>query len=169
MQILIYLILGKAQENDPNLKISRSFMDAIATLFSSTNKMIFEELPLWTIYPTKSRNQLYKAFKDIFEIGDKIFKASNVNPDPRFLNDGASNYFDIMHEDETGATFELSELEKNVAGIELIAAGVDTTSNAAQWVLWCMAQNPDVQVFISYNYIKHIKYNIVMLPTCQKS
>jgi cytochrome P450 len=32
-----------------------------------------------------------------------------------------------------------------VIGIELIAAGVDTTSNASDWLLWYMAQHPETQ------------------------
>jgi cytochrome P450 len=36
-------------------------------------------------------------------------------------------------------------MNKKVLGIELIAAGIDTTSNSAQWILLYMTQHPEVQ------------------------
>eukprot|EP00300_Choanocystis_sp_HF-7_P029008 c3524_g1_i1.p1 GENE.c3524_g1_i1~~c3524_g1_i1.p1 ORF type:complete len:531 (+),score=128.31 c3524_g1_i1:40-1632(+) len=138
-------VLGKRPEDvDP---LSRQLMDAADQMFRATNTMIFEELPWWKIMETKSKRAHDKAWDDIFRIGGEIFRKHNENKDPRFVNDGAVDFFDIMFENESleSSGFDYNETDRTVMGVELIAAGIDTTSNSAQWILFAMAQFPEVQ------------------------
>jgi cytochrome P450 len=131
---------------DPaTFKLNRDFMDAVDNMFLATNKMIFKEFPFWRWLPTTSRNSFYASMDTIFSFGAEIFADRTNNRDERYKDDGATDFFDLMIDDSPESITELTQQDKEVMGVELIAAGVDTTSNAAQWILLMMAQRPEVQ------------------------
>ena len=130
-------------EVDPR---TRRFMDAVNIMFRVSNKMLFGELPFWKIFNTQSKKEHDRAWDDIFQIGGEIFSDSVNDKDPRFVRDGVSDFFDIMFEDEKeDVSSTYTDIDRAVMGIELISGGVDTTSNAAQWILHILARNPEIQ------------------------
>jgi cytochrome P450 family 12 len=139
-------VLGKNAANaNP---VARRFMDAVDQMFKASNRMTFNEFPFWKWFETASKKEHHQAWDDIFRIGGEIFAQSRVNRDPVFATDGITDFFDIMDQDvdsARGSQPTMNKEEQTVMGIELIAAGVDTTSNAAQWIILYMAQNPAVQ------------------------
>lgn len=138
-------VLGKKPDHiDPSIS---SFMKAIDRIFRTTNKMMFGELPLWRFMNTATLKDHDQAWDESFHLAREVFLNSKKNRDVRYTNDGAIDFFDIMDVNESNDSNyrQLTEEERTLTGMELIMAGVDTTSNAAQWVLLCMAKNPDVQ------------------------
>jgi cytochrome P450 len=138
-------VLGKSHhEIEPT---TASFMKAVDTIFRVSNRMMFAELPLWRWFNTKSAQEHDGAWDAAFALGGKVFAEAHLNKDPRYVKDGVIDFFDIMDENENKDPDyrPLTPEERTLTGIELISAGVDTTSNAAQWVLLCMAQQEVVQ------------------------
>ncbi|CAE7702590.1 CYP27A1, partial [Symbiodinium microadriaticum] len=107
---------------------NREFMDSVDGLFRISDKMMFKE-------------EMFKHFDTMFALGGQLFASKNSNRDPRFTDDGVTDFFDMADTESD----KLSDADREIMGIELIGAGVDTTSNAAQWVLLAMAQLPAVQ------------------------
>ena len=134
-------VLGRTYETaDPTYS---RFMVAADTVFRTTSRMMFEELPFWLYFRTRSMREMYAAWDDLSTIGGKIFNSSK-DPSlqaPEFKNDGAQPFFSVMDLESE----PLTEGERTVMGIDLITAGVDTTSNAAQWAIVAMANHPEVQ------------------------
>lgn len=138
-------VLGKNRDQvDP---VIASFMKAVDRIFRASNKMMFGELPLWRVMNTKSRQEHDNAWDEAFRLAGDVFAQSKIHRDPRFLNDGVVDFFDIMDQEEGNESNnrKLTTEERTLTGMELIMAGVDTTSNAAQWIILCMAKNPEVQ------------------------
>lgn len=135
---------GKASVDPESLRRNRGMMDAVDEMFRVSNKMMFNEFPFWKWFNTSSKKELYASTDKLFELGAQIFHDRHNNKDERFVNDGATDFFDIITRDDfEGGALVGKDLE--VTGVELIGAGVDTTSNAAQWVILMMAQRPEVQ------------------------
>jgi cytochrome P450 len=122
-------------------------LDSVDRMFRSSNKMLFKELPLWKYFKTATRKDHDRAWDDVFSHGRTLYQSRHVDKDPRFVNDGTKDFFEILNEVDPDETEEqkLTDDERTVIGVELLAAGVDTTSNATQWVLYCMAHYPEVQ------------------------
>ena len=133
--------LVRGEVSDETRKLNRQFMDSVDSLFRISDKMIFKEVPLWRYFHTSSRQELFRSFDEMYGLGGQLFAARDRDRDPRFTDDGVMDFFDIADTESE----KLSVAERQVVGTELIGAGVDTTSNAAQWVLLLMAQRPEVQ------------------------
>lgn len=138
-------VLGKKTDQiDPSIS---SFMKSIDRIFRTTNKLMFGEIPLWRIMNTKTLQEHDNAWDEAFRLAREIFLNSKNNRDIRYTNDGIVDFFDIMDEIESNNSThrQLTDEERILTGMELIMAGVDTTSNAAQWILLSMGKFPDVQ------------------------
>lgn len=125
-------------------KLNREFMRAVDRMFLASNQMMFKEFPFWRWLPTASRRELFASWDLIFQMGGQIFANRTDGRDERYQNDGVTDFFDLMIDDAPESAV-LTEQDKEVMGVELIAAGVDTTSNAAQWIILMMAQRPEIQ------------------------
>ena len=124
----------------------QELIDAVDTMFRMSNRMIFEELPFWRLYPTKTLKAHDQAWDTIFRLAREFFAMKEGKRDPRF-DDGHPDFFEIMFEDSDKLQEheKLKDSDRSLLGVEVLAAGIDTTSMAAQWIIFYMAQHPEVQ------------------------
>ena len=121
-------------------------MNAVDKMFRTSSRLIFDELPLWRWFRTNTIEAHDKAWDDIFRLARGFFAMKEGERDPRY-KDGATDFFEIMFDDmdKLKESEKLSESDRTLLGVEVLAAGIDTTSMASQWIVLYMAQHPEVQ------------------------
>lgn len=113
------------------------FADGVKDMFFYSNKLIFKEPPLWMLgIETKTIKLHDKSWDTLMRIAPQLI----AKRDEIKVEDGVKSFMDYVLENT-----QLTQHEKDVTLIELIAAGVDTTSNAFQWILYQVAKNSEMQ------------------------
>ena len=109
---------------------TKLFMEPTLNLFTIYAKLI-TSLPLWKYFNTKDVQLLKLNQSNQINPMNKIFSRTSVN--------GLSRFQTIV------ANSDLNQSEKDVVFTDILGAGIDTTSNAASFVLYCLATNPEKQ------------------------
>ncbi|CAG9463548.1 unnamed protein product [Pedinophyceae sp. YPF-701] len=133
VSILLNLRMGALQPNPP--AATGEFAAAVEGMFRAGEKFMFS---LWPWDRSTALEESDQAWDDVFRIARK-FIAREV-PVMREIDDGSPSFFDIM-----ASTGKLSDQELEVMKMELVAAGVDTTSSAMVNILWALARSPEWQ------------------------
>lgn len=125
----------------------QEFIDAIGLFLNSVLSLSLLPVAFYKIYETRQ----YKYFVNAF---DKIYKFAELNVVWKIneLREKESQAKGSEGNGRTGGFFEfllcsgkLTEEDLLASVIDLIFAGVDTTSNTMQWALYLLAKNPDKQ------------------------
>eukprot|EP01100_Stratorugosa_tubuloviscum_P013611 TRINITY_DN6918_c0_g1_i3.p1 TRINITY_DN6918_c0_g1~~TRINITY_DN6918_c0_g1_i3.p1 ORF type:complete len:526 (+),score=208.63 TRINITY_DN6918_c0_g1_i3:45-1622(+) len=121
---------------------------SVVKMFETTEKMIFS-LQLWRYFNTPLKKQNFAATDNIFKVASKLMqesgigtgiKSSEIDPND-FINDGIENFLEhIIHSED-----KLSNEEIKAACVDMIGAGVDTTTNALMSTLYHIAQESEIQ------------------------
>eukprot|EP01100_Stratorugosa_tubuloviscum_P013609 TRINITY_DN6918_c0_g1_i1.p1 TRINITY_DN6918_c0_g1~~TRINITY_DN6918_c0_g1_i1.p1 ORF type:complete len:537 (+),score=219.24 TRINITY_DN6918_c0_g1_i1:85-1695(+) len=136
------------------------FIESVVKMFETSEKLLFS-LPLWKYFNTSVRKQHYESWDTIFRIATQLMqesgigtgtKSSKIDPND-FINDGVENFLEhIIHAED-----KLSIDEINTTCVEMVAAGVDTTTNALMSTLYHIAQEPEIQERLYNELMEYIK------------
>ena len=109
---------------------TKLFIESTLDLFSIWGKMMYS-VPLWKYFNTKLIKQLKRRQNDQIISLNQYLKRTSTH--------GASRLHTLV------ANSDLKQSEKEVVFVDILGAGVDTTSNAASFLLYCLATNPEKQ------------------------
>ena len=113
-------------------------------IFPMINSRITAPLPVWRIIKSAKDKELDKALEIIFKnIQQFIEEAKNrLNTNPS-LREKPSNFLEaLLVEQEKDGSFSDKEIIGNV--FTMLLAGEDTTSNSISWILYYLAQHPEM-------------------------
>ena len=129
---------------------AQEFISSIGTMLANIVSASLLPPALYKVYETQS----YKTFADAF---DKMYDYAELFINRRIeelrrKRERAATTGDASDEDDTATFFEfllasdmLTEEDLLSSVIDLLFAGVDTTSNTIQWALYLLSKNPDKQ------------------------
>lgn len=110
---------------------AKNFIKETRRLLSCWNDLV-NAVPFWKFVKNKKARDLEKVQKE-------HFAALRNYMDQQKQKFGVSRFQQIIDESD------LDEKDKEVVIVDVIGAGLDTTSNAAAFVLYCLASNPEKQ------------------------
>eukprot|EP01087_Luapelamoeba_hula_P014562 TRINITY_DN428_c0_g1_i1.p1 TRINITY_DN428_c0_g1~~TRINITY_DN428_c0_g1_i1.p1 ORF type:complete len:606 (-),score=103.80 TRINITY_DN428_c0_g1_i1:43-1860(-) len=116
------------------------FIEAVTGMFDTSDELVFG-VPLWKLYETPLLKKHYQHWDELFAIAAEL-QDDLTSTDENRYNDNVTNLMDHVR---NNGQEKLTETETNVTCAELIAAGVDTTANAAGFAIYHIAKNPEAQ------------------------
>ena len=109
---------------------TKLFIESTLDLFTIWSKLLYS-VPVWKYFETKLVKRLKQRQQDQITSLNQYLKRTSQNGETRFSTMIANS--------------ELKQSEKEVVFLDILGAAVDTTSNAASFLLYCLATNPDKQ------------------------
>ena len=130
---------------DSNNEEGEKFTKAAAN-FVKNISLILEALPLYKVFPTKPYKNYVNAVRDMHKLGESMMKArfdelqDLVKKGEEFLDSNRISVMEYLLIDG-----QITKEEALSQACDLLAAGVDTTSVTATYLLHHIAQRPDIQ------------------------
>ena len=114
-------------------------------------------LPAWfyKYYKTKAFKTFEESFMELYKFADELIEDKLIEIKRRvelgknFENSGELIPFLL-------STDRISEDEVSSSIVDTLFAGVDTTSNTMQWMLYLLAKNPDIQSRVREEVLREI-------------
>ncbi|MFD0962870.1 cytochrome P450 [Pseudofulvibacter geojedonensis] len=123
---------------------SDSLQQHLERIFPMINERITAPIPIWRFYKRNKDKELESSLKTIealvLEFIQKAKDRLTTNP---ALRENPSNFLEaLLVEKENASHFSDKEIYGNV--FTILLAGEDTTSNSISWVLYYLAQHPEM-------------------------
>lgn len=135
--------LGLITSDNPDEKVLR-LADAMSIFFQLSYE--FDVVPsFWKYYETKSFKKLMKTYDDITEI--------TIN----FIEESIKEFEKNKQQEAKSALEQLLKIDKQVAivmAMDMLMAGIDTTTSAFITILYHLAKNPNKQERLRQELIK---------------
>ena len=109
----------------------KNFIETAKALFTLWSEVIIKP-PTWKYFNTKKAKELKQKQKEQFEALTRYVELQKSKT-------GLSHFQKVMEESD------LCQKDKDTIFTDVLGAGVDTTTSAASFVLYCLASNPDKQ------------------------
>ncbi|XP_068713686.1 cytochrome P450 27C1-like [Montipora foliosa] len=146
--------LGLYQESPPEKAVK--FIEAVDTFMVQTQKIMMSGVStfLRRYIDTPALKKFFKACDDIVEIGE-YFISNKMKELKEMTEKGIEPSDEVVPLLTYLLTKEKLTLEEvNGLAIDVIAAGVDTTSTTLVWMLYHLARHPDVQDKIYQEFLE---------------
>ena len=144
---------------------AQTFIKAVGEFLSSLLGVGF--LPLWfyKIYETQKFKNFFNNFDTIYDYAElfierrmKAFEEQSRNLSEETERDRAG-FFEFLL-----SSGKLTKDDLLASVIDVLFAGVDTTSNTMQWVLYMMAKNPDKQKILRHEVLSVLGDSTIATP-----
>ena len=146
-------------------KEAQIFIKAVGDFLRSAVGVGF--LPVWfyKIYETQQFKMFFNNFDIMYEYAQLFIerRISELNAEPRDLSkpdDEKAGFFEFLL-----SSGKLSKDDLLASVIDVLFAGVDTTSNTMQWVLYMMAKHPVKQEILRREVLSVLGNETIATPT----
>jgi len=133
--VLLNKRLGTLKEEIPPLAVR--LLKATDKLFEVSHNTMYG-LPWWKYVPSKAYKELISCEDTIYEVFADYF--TKAKDDRTATKEGGNCYIDHIL-----ALDDVDERDKLVTLIDLVAAGIETTGNAAIFLLFNIMSNPSIK------------------------
>ena len=124
-------------------------------------------LPNWfyKIYETEQFKKFFNNFDTMYDYAElfierRIKELEVKSSDPLKADDDKAGFFEFLL-----SSGKLTKDDLLASVIDVLFAGVDTTSNTMQWVLYMMAKNPDKQEILRQEILSVLGNETTATPT----
>ena len=131
------------------------------------NVVVATFLPIWfyKIYETEQFKKFFKSFDTMYEYSElfierRIKELEIKSSDQQKADDDKAGFFEFLL-----SSGKLTKDDLLASVIDVLFAGVDTTSNTMQWVLYMMAKNPDKQEVLRQEVLSVLGNETMATPT----
>ena len=144
---------GSLKDSPPEKSIA--FIKAIGLFLD--NLMPASLLPTWIFkyYETKSFKAFDENFRELYKFADELI-VDKLNEIKRRVELGENVENSVELIPFLLSTDRISEDEVSSSIVDTLFAGVDTTSNTMQWMLYLLAKNPDIQSRVREEVLREI-------------
>ncbi|CAG0884942.1 unnamed protein product, partial [Darwinula stevensoni] len=129
---------------EPNLSKDsppQRMIEAVNDMFAAMNRTEFGTLPWWKFFPTPSWKKLVQSQRTHMEISLKFIDESIKNLKERRVDeDRDPSVLEILL-----SRTDLTQKEVLVMILDMLFAGIDTTSNTVAFTMFHLAKNPEKQ------------------------
>ena len=153
-------------------KEAQTFIKAVGDFLG--NAMGVGLLPTWfyKIYETQQFKTFFSSFDTMYEYAELFiqrkvneleehgYKSQTRNPSEPSKGDDKAGFFEFLL-----SSGKLTKDDLLASVIDVLFAGVDTTSNTMQWVLYMMAKNPDKQDILRQEVLSVLGDTTLATPT----
>ena len=151
-------------------KEAQTFIKAVGDILANIMGIGF--LPTWfyKIYETQQFKNFFSSFDTMYEYAE-LFIARRINELEDQQRNQSSDPSEPSESDKAGffefllSSGRLTKDDLLASVIDVLFAGVDTTSNAMQWVLYMMAKNPDKQDILRQEVLSVLGDTTLATPT----
>ena len=151
-------------------KEAQTFITAVGNILH--NVMAIGFLPTWfyKIYETQQFKTFFSSFDTMYEYAE-LFIQTRINELEEQQRNQSSDPSEPSERDKAGffefllSSGKLTKDDLLASVIDVLFAGVDTTSNAMQWVLYMMAKNPDKQDILRQEVLSVLGDTTLATPT----
>ena len=156
---------------DPEVnKEAQTFIKAVGDFLRSAVGVGF--LPTWfyKIYETQLFKTFFSSFDMMYEYAE-LFIERRINELEEQRRNQSSDPSELSERDRAGffefllSSGKLTKDDLLASVIDVLFAGVDTTSNTMQWVLYMMAKNPDKQAILREEVLSVLGDTTLATPT----
>ena len=120
-----------------------AFQQDLEQVFTMINGRTVAPLPIWRFYKQEKDKSLVQSLKNIEDvIYTVIAEAKQRLIDTPELNESPSNFLEALLSESKGSTFTDKEIYGNV--FTMLMAGEDSTSSSIAWVIYYLAQHPEI-------------------------
>ena len=149
---------------------AQTFIKAVGDFLHNVMGIGF--LPTWfyKIYETKQFKTFCSSFDTMYEYAE-LFIARRINELEEQQRNQSSDPSEPSERDSVGffefllSSGKLTKDDLLASVIDVLFAGVDTTSNTMQWVLYMMAKNPDKQDILRQEVLSVLGETTLATPT----
>ena len=155
---------------EPHVNIeAQTFIKAVGEFLHSATTISFVPVWIYKIYETKQFKNFFKSFNTMYEYAELFIKRRLNELEVKSRGSPSST---TQTDDDNVGFFEfllssgkLTQDDLLASVIDVLFAGVDTTSNTMQWVLYLMAKNPEKQEILRQEILSVLGDEIIATPT----
>ncbi|XP_068709768.1 25-hydroxyvitamin D-1 alpha hydroxylase, mitochondrial-like [Montipora foliosa] len=145
---------------------AQTFIKAVGEFLYSTTGVSLWPLWIFKIYETKQFKQLFRSFDTMYEYAE-LFTQRRINElelksseTSRFTDYDKAGFFEFLL-----SSGKITKDDFLASVIDVLFAGVDTTSNTMQWMLYMMAKNPEKQEVLRQEVLSVLGNETIATPT----
>ena len=155
---------------EPHVNIeAQTFIKAVGEFLHSATTIGFVPVWIYKIYETENFKQFFRSFNTMYECAELFIerrlnelkvKSSESLSSTTQTDDDKAGFFEFLL-----SSGKLTQDDLLASVIDVLFAGVDTTSNTMQWVLYLMAKNPEKQEILRQEILSVLGDQTIATPT----
>lgn len=132
--------VGKSSDRDRNQKSDGTkLIEATKNLFAAYQQLYYSP-PLWKLFETEAYRKYARSEDAIYQIADKYVERALTRLKIEPTNDQTNSLLKTLL-----SLKEVDERDVRTLIIDFISGGINTVSNSLSFILFHLANNPDVQ------------------------